>query len=265
MTYEEFKALAHNPPQPQGVDSIFELKGYYPVGLPDRKRQHYPQYDLWSERSAFYHTLAEAEEAIRMRVSNNVIEEPDDKYYSFIVKEWQMATLSHNESNMLSWHLYDGEGNLRLHSLAADLDCDVDRAYTKFRGRAEETIAFKEGDIVEVADYRSQEVRLAVIIGTPIDIDWCWDYRKRISKSRFFNGDADNDKDIDEYYSHDESDDSYIVIDGPGPEWHHHEPAYFISAPRYPIPPYMQKKLRHNYQRYLEKCAEFEKQYNAKK
>ncbi len=263
MTYDEFYQLATQPERPEGVDSVFMLTAYASMNLPERKRQHYPQYSLYGLKAGIYHTLAQAEQAINTLVGRFKRDGDDDEpYYSFIVEEMQISSPQNPGSERLSWYLYDPDGNLVLHSLATGYDCDVPERFMKFRGRTGDTIHFKEGDIVEVADYYRHEVRLAVVTSTPVDVQWCWDYRQRLigSVGTLLGPVSTADSDVEAAYRVDTGDDCYIVIDGPGPEWHSHIPSYCISAPRYPIPPYMVKRLKHNYQRYLTKCEALARQ-----
>lgn len=60
MTYEEFKALALNPPR-RDEETMFEVIEYDVKDLPGRKRSHYPKFDVGHYRVGISHSLSEAE------------------------------------------------------------------------------------------------------------------------------------------------------------------------------------------------------------
>ena len=116
-----------------------------------------------------------------------------------------------------------------------------------FRGRSAEQIRFKKGDIVEV--YRGDEVKLAIVVGTPLTAEWIWERNQAVKDKRG----------LDEL-PYDETDDSYTVIDGPGYEYHDHVPSLYVFAPHYHVPLYLQRRFKG----YLEKAEKKQKEEEEK-
>ena len=116
-----------------------------------------------------------------------------------------------------------------------------------FRGRSAEQIRFQKGDIVEI--YRGDEVRLAIVVGTPLTTEWIWE-RNQAAKDK---------QGLDEL-PYDETDDSYTVIDGPGYEYHDHVPSLYVFAPHYHVPLYLQRLFKG----YLEKAEKKQKEEEEK-
>jgi hypothetical protein len=116
-----------------------------------------------------------------------------------------------------------------------------------FRGRNAEQIRFKKGDIVEV--YRGDEVKLAIVVGTPLTTEWIWE-RNQAAKDK---------RGLDEL-PYDETDDSYTVIDGPSYEYHDHVPSLYVFAPHYHVPLYLQRRFKG----YLEKAEKKQKEEEEK-
>ena len=100
--------------------------------------------------------------------------------------------LLHYDRECLSERVYDGEGKLIDQSYCCSRFsiyypgvCDSP-AYDRhpdetFRGRNAEQIRFQKGDIVEV--YRGNEVKLAIVVGTPLTTEWIWE-RNQAAKDK---------------------------------------------------------------------------------
>lgn len=88
MTFEEFRALALNPPRRE-EKSIFEVTMYEVKDLPERRRNHYPSFEVECSRIGFSHTIGDAErligETIKAYDNNN------DDIYCFHVKEFPIG------------------------------------------------------------------------------------------------------------------------------------------------------------------------------
>ena len=115
-----------------------------------------------------------------------------------------------------------------------------------FRGRSAEQIRFKKGDIVEV--YSGDEVKLAIVVGTPLTTEWVWEKSQSI-----------NDKTGFDELLFDETDDSYTVINGPGYEYHEHIPSLYVFAPHYHVPLYLQRRFKGYLEKADKKKIEYER------
>ena len=177
--------------------------------------------------------------------------------FCYYISEIPMGLL-HYDRECLSERVYDGEGKLIDRSYCCSGFsiyypgvCDSP-AYNRhsdetFRGRSTEQIRFKKGDIVEV--YRGDEVKLAIVVGTPLTTEWILE-RNQAAKDK---------RGLDEL-PYDETDDSYTVIDGPGYEYHDHVPSLYVFAPHYHVPLYLQRRFKG----YLEKAEKKQKEEEEK-
>lgn len=265
MTYEEFKQLALNPPRRE-EDTIFEVTMIEIDDLPEQRKNYYPKFPVSSTRIGFSNTLSGAEELVRT-VVNNVAQENEvaenryDVYrrdiYCFHVKEYPLEVIDevgcHNYG--ISWRLYDSEGKLMDHTWCSSMERDFDTEYGKFRGRSEDSIRFKAGDIVEVYDQYNKCVRLAVATQSPVTIDWCWEYRKRSQKIHSVSNETEDRQELGWHYGLDFGDDQAAVIDGPGYEYHEHIPTLNIMPLRFPL----STKLRKRYEDYWKACCDEQK------
>ena len=147
--------------------------------------------------------------------------------FCYYISEIPLGLL-HYDRECLSQRVYDGEGKLIDQSYCCSRFsiyypgvCDLP-AYDRhpdetFRGRNAEQIRFQKGDIVEV--YCGDEVKLAIVVGTPLTTEWIWERNQAVKDKRG----------LDEL-PYDETDDSYTVIDGPGYEYHDHVPSLYVFA-----------------------------------
>ena len=177
--------------------------------------------------------------------------------FCYYISEIPLGLL-HYDRECLSERMYDGEGKLIDRSYCCSRFsiyypgvCDLP-AYARhpdetFRGRSAEQIRFKKGDIVEV--YRGDEVKLAIVVGTPLTTEWIWE-RNQAAKDK---------RGLDKL-PYDETDDSYTVIDGPGYEYHDHVPSLYVFAPHYHVPLYLQRRFKG----YLEKAEKKQKEEEEK-
>lgn len=262
MTYEEFKQLAEHP-QHRDVPAIFKLEVLETEELEEKKRSHYPKYKVNTYcPQAFTTTLEEAESLMHQDVQYRKKMKEEDDYpldtFCYYISEIPLGLL-HYDRECLSERVYDGEGKLIDRSYCCSRFsiyypgvCDLP-AYNRhpdetFRGRNAEQIRFQKGDIVEV--YRGDEVKLAIVVGTPLTTEWIWE-RNQAAKDK---------RGLDEL-PYDETDDSYTVIDGPGYEYHDHVPSLHVFAPHYHVPLYLQRRFKG----YLEKAEKKQKEEEEKK
>ena len=261
MTYEEFKQLAEHP-QHRDVPAIFKLEVLETEELEEKKRSHYPKYKVNTYcPQAFATTLEEAERLMHQDVQYRKKMKEEDDYpldtFCYYISEIPLGLL-HYDRECLSERVYDGEGKLIDRSYCCSRFsiyypgvCDLP-AYDRhpdetFRGRNAEQIRFQKGDIVEV--YRGNEVKLAIVVGTPLTTEWIWE-RNQAAKDK---------RGLDEL-PYNETDDSYTVIDGPGYKYHDHVPSLYVFAPHYHVPLYLQRR----FMGYLEKAEKKQKEEEEK-
>ncbi len=226
MTFEEFESLALNPPH-RDEETIFEVIEYDINPLPERKRCHYPRFDVYKSRSCFAHTLQDAEALMQKAIER--ASEFDEEIYCFHIKEFPVGENIHRIGVDLgiSCRLYDGNGALLDRTYCSYLDRDFGTEYGRFRGRPENSRRIKPGDIVEILN--EDEVILAVAVGSNVSIERCWEQ-------------------LD--YVRDCSDDQITVIDGPYGS-HDHISPIFIQHPRFPISKTLSLKLTKYASKYL--------------
>ena len=263
MTYEEFKQLAEHP-QHRDIPAIFKLEVIKIEELPDNKRSHYPKYKVkpYASSYAIAPTLEEAEALMRKDIGYRKKMKEEDDYpmdtFCYYISEIPMG-LMHYERECLSQKMYDGEGNLidktycsSGFSIYYPGICDSPE-YERhpdeiFHGRSEDKIRFHRGDIVEV--YCGDEVKLAIVVGTPLTTQFVWERIPSLKKRGIGIDDM----------PYDETDDTYTVIDGPGYEYHDHISSMHVFAPHYHVPLYLQRRFKG----YLEKAEKKQKEQEEK-
>lgn len=248
MTYEEFEQLAMNPLRPD-CKTVFVVTEIDMCCLPDRRRSYYPKFDVYRNIVGYSCSLEGAEALMHKAIEST--EDVSEIYCFHIVEHF----LDHQEEDEVSWRLYSNRGELIDHSWH---EACLTRHSSVFRGRPKSSIRFKAGDIVEVLN--GNEVRLAVATQSPIDIEWCWEYRNRCLMHLAGNIEG---KDIESewYYGLDGSDDQAAVIDGPGYECHDHISSLNIMPLRFPI----SKRLRERYESYWQVCLKQDEEYKKRR
>ncbi len=249
MTIEEFKHLALNPPMRE-EDTIFELWEYDVAPLPERRRNHYPKFDVRERRVGFGRTLDEAERLIKVAIAKE--KEYDTEIYCFHIREFPIG--EYDIANFgVSARLYDSQGKLLDKTYCSSLSRDWHSPFGSYRGRSEEALRFKEGDIVEVL--YGDEVRLGVVTSRGLTIEWCWDLRERLRNDRRFKT-ADKpeltDEDVERIYILDDTDDQITIIDAPTYVSHDHVSPLCVMPLRYPL----SNKLRKRFESYYKSCTE---------
>lgn len=245
-SYEEFRLLAEHP-RHRNVPAIFLLEVIETEETEDNQPSPYPIYKVRTYSRAFATTLEEAERLMHQDILyRKKIKESDDwmqEVFCYYISD-KPLDMMHFKDEYLSQRMYDAEGSLIDKSLCStgfrtyspnicnmsEYDRNEDET---FHGRSEEQIRFHKGDIVEVL--RGNEVKLAIVVGTPLTTEWIWKKRQEIEEKLGSEVMP---------YEYDTSDDSYTVIDGPGYEYHDHVSAMQVFAPHHPIPTDIQQKFR---------------------
>ncbi len=233
-----------------GGDSFFEVEKVVVEPLPERCRQHYPSYKLHSYERAVCKSLVQAEDVMTKYVEKYREDHPKDwceDLFCYYIKEYPMgAHITQSDNYLLSWRLYNENGEMIDRSLCCGLDAND--AFNEFEGRDNGQFRFKKGDIVEFI-YR-KEVRLGFVSAIPPSRDWVKRKKEEwASEERGY------------MYSFDISDDSYIVLTSSDYASHYHVSSMDIFAPHYYVPNYMRKKLELSYQRFLERLKDEEKKF----
>lgn len=259
MTFEEFKALALNPPRRDMV-TMFEVIEYDVKDLPERKRSHYPKFDVGHYRVGISYSLSGAEVLMHKAIERAKVY--NDEIYCFHIKEYPVGELlsfawdDYGES----WRLYDRNGQLLDKTYCSGLERNHHTEYGRYRGRPQESFRFKAGDIVEVLD--GDEVRLAVATGSGRSIEWYWELWQRLKKKEGLLFNQNNrhgitDEEVEELYFPDSGDDQTPVIDGPSYATHDHVHTLNIMPLRYSL----SKRLRERYEGYYKAMLKEEDVY----
>lgn len=134
VTFEEFKELALNPPR-RNEETLFEVIEYDVKDLPERKRRHYPKFDVRNYRVGIAHSLSEAEVLMHKAIERTKIY--NDEIYCFHIKEYPIRELLDFlwENYGESWRLYDSQGRLLDKTYCSSLECDHHTIYGYNRPR----------------------------------------------------------------------------------------------------------------------------------
>ncbi len=261
MTFEEYKKLAQHPPRKE-QETIFVLSSKRIDELPERCRQHYPEYDLLpAYEMAYCHTLEAAEAIMKEDVALHDGQE-DFEVFCYEIRERGVNRKLY-ACTVVSHRIYDGRGCLLDETRCASGDTTPeDYIYSLYRGRTEEQMRFKPGDIVEFVAHGGK-VALGFVISQPPTVEECWRAEQRMREyyGRYSDADTERphnlvpDEETPPYCGPDDSEDCYIVLTNSNYISHHHVHITCIFAPHFPIPPYMRKKLETAYRRFVEKEA----------
>lgn len=268
MTFDEFKAMALNPPQ-RDEETIFEVVEYTVNEhlYLTRKKQKYPTFDLSHSTVGFCHTLENAEDLIKDVIDYD--EKLSVEPYCFYVKEYPVGKFIGHvwEEYAVSMRLYDSSGRMLDRTYCSGMQRDFRTPYGVFRGRDVSAIRFKEGEIVEVRD--KDEVHLAVIASANMTIERCWELRERWEK-KYRGSEKDSmttlvDESLsEEDYPIDSSDDQSPVIDGPSYDTHEHIHTLNIMPLRYPLSDKLRKRYKGYYEAMLEENEKFRQEEERK-
>lgn len=203
MTFEEFRALAQNPPYPEGkavyrID-VHRLK-YKPLA------NSYPTvFEAVRAQSFIYSDFDTVQLVLRRFVGKEYM---NRQLYALYVYELPYNTdISDNQYRRL-W-VYDRHGQLVSQSVCSTLIGDLNTPFLKFRGRDD---AFSPGDVVEVYDRDKGSVTIGVVVRSPRTIEQCWEVRKIVEKVCIKEG-VGAERTDDNYWLY-ADEDCYCVING---------------------------------------------------
>lgn len=170
MTFEEFKALALNPPPYDGqsvfrVDTYCYYEEWIDMGEP---------YSLHLEHSSLHHSLADAESSLT-EIKSKIIEKGMKVYCHFIYEI--PVGFDTRMDKYASIRVYDECGNLTEQSVCSQGSINNPVIET-FRGRGNSMIKHNVGDYVEIlgiyGEDSSADVRAALITDVPKSIETSW-------------------------------------------------------------------------------------------
>ena len=167
-------------------DVIYRLDGYV---ISDLEEASYPVFDVFHKEEILFRTLEEAERKVEELAKENL----EDRYCFFIFEIPVGVHCYH------SWfqraRSYTRDGKLFAESAASGIE-DTNGVLEMFKGRDEDELQFRSGDLVEV--FRGDCVTLEIVCSLPIDR---MEFEKRIL--------AGNRRLLLDY-----TDDSFVTLDG---------------------------------------------------
>lgn len=256
MTFEEFKALAMNPPYTYEpavyrID-VFRIqesdngKSYFSINPEEDireslsriddisetfadadEREYYPTYQVCKPESFILPTFEDARHFIQSgRISN------DDYRSIFCIHVYELPFGKDVISDLCKreW-VFDGECNFINQSVCSSLLEDLDTQEGYFWGRPKESIRFRPGDIVEVHDREKDSVSLAVVVSLRNTIEYCWKEYLNVGAECGCEG-VGEDNALENYWQY-ACDDCYEVIDFSGVQ--SYPCTTDVYSPRFPI------------------------------
>lgn len=281
MTFDEFRQLAAEPPckdEPTvfririylvDIDSVdensdisYEDQETLPAEEIERRRVYYPSYGLRHYREFYAQDLAGAEAIVKEQAA--ALAEQDEMVYCFEVDELPFG--ENVMGDYVSSRLYDANGKLLDQSLCSTFFNDERDDYRHFRGRTTEQLRFAKGDIVEVM--YGDSVELAIVVGVPASIDWCYRYGLRVVESMRKRCPEMSEEELtrlsfSKWYMLDTTDDSYTVIYEPTRSFankdgkqelhwpHSHVSSLQLFKPRFRIPGNILLQMKEHYEQYI--------------
>ncbi|MBR7176074.1 MAG: hypothetical protein IKD32_02070 [Bacteroidales bacterium] len=138
-------------------DVIYRLDGYV---IYDIDEASYPVFDVYHNEEIMFHTLEEAERKIE-----ELANEKSENRYCFFVREVPLGVhCYHSQSQRI--RSYTRDGKLFAESAASGIE-DTNGVLEMFKGRDEDELQFRSGDLVEV--FRGDCVTLEIVCSLPID------------------------------------------------------------------------------------------------
>lgn len=207
MTFEEFKALALNPPY---IDRqcVYRVDMHrYTNRLKDAK--DVTEFEVKLCQSIMYADWRRVRFMLPRFIHKEYLNE---QLYALYIYELPINCDISCDQYQRLW-VYDRTGNLNAQSVCAAMIKELDHTSARFRGRYAESIRFKPGDIVEVYDRDKKQVRLGVVVKQPPTIEQCWEMRKAVEKACI--AESIGIENTDDNYWHYTLDDCYCVVYGP--------------------------------------------------
>lgn len=204
MTFDEFKALALNPPYIDG-ECVYRVDIHrYVKQIKDAK--DVTEFEVKLCQSFMYTDWQRVQKMIPQFIHH---ERYNEHLYALYVYQLPVnCDVSRNQYQRL-W-VYDRKGNVNAQSMCSAMIEELDHRSAKFRGQS--SIQFKPGDAVEVYDREKAQVRLGVVVKQPPTIEQSWEMRKEVEKACIIEGVGVENTD-NNYWLY-TTDDCYCVIYG---------------------------------------------------
>ena len=138
-------------------DVIYRLDGYV---ISDLEEASYPEFDVYHQEEFLFHTLEEAE----AKIAELVAENSEDRY-CFFIREVPVGVHCYHSWSQRT-RTYTRDGKLFAESAASGIE-DTNGVLEMFKGRDEDELQFRSGDLVEV--FRGDCVTLEIVCSLPID------------------------------------------------------------------------------------------------
>ncbi len=226
MTFEEFKALALNPPY---IDSpcVYRVDMHrYVKRFKDAKDVR--EFEVRLCQSFMYTDWQRVQKMISQFIHH---ERYNEQLYALYVYQLPENCDVSRDQHQRLW-VYDRKGNLNSQSMCSALIEELNHRSAKFRGHDSSAIQFKPGDIVEVYDREKAQVRMGVVVKQPPTIEQCWEMRKEVEKACITEGVGVENTD-DNYWLY-ATDDCYCVVFGSDSELSYPR-STDVFTPMYPI------------------------------
>lgn len=204
MTFEEFKKLALNPPFTQ-EPSVYRMD-IFRIVKPYAEDDYYSKYGVRKSESFMFPSI---EEAIHDIESKEISKNNENPIHSIRIYELPFGKNVNHTCCKREW-VFDSDGTLKEQSVCSLLTEDLDTPEGHFWGRPKDSIRFKPGDIVEVLDMDNMEVRLAIVLSLPNDIESCWEEYLKVIESCKREGIGEENAD-DNYWLY-ACDDCYCIV-----------------------------------------------------
>ncbi len=188
--------------------------------------RRYPEFSVNNETLAFCSTRESAEHFMTDFIASN--EKCHDDIYCFYIYERVLDVVFYRDEYMACW-LYNADGQM--------IDKRTFSSYPGedgYEGRSEDEVRFKWGDLAEW--YVGDTVQLVYVLARPRE-------KEHYIEVSQLHGEP--------YYG-DTSDDTYIIITGPGYHYHWHVDALTLFTPRFPISKNLMRKYEKMWEGYLE-------------
>lgn len=246
MTLDEFKALAQNPPYPEGK-SVYRIDVHRFKYQP-QANNHQNVFEVEMTQSFIYPDLDTVQFMLRRFVGKEYM---NRQLYALYVYELPYNADISNNLYRRSW-VYDRHGQLVSKSCCSTLIEDLNTPFAKFRGRDD---AFSHGDVVEVYDRDKGKVTIGVVARLPRTIEQSWEVRKIVEKVCIKEGVGAEHTD-DNYWLY-ADDDCYCVVTGADFKHQHFFPRATDVLPlSSPLPPHVQDQ----YDAYFHLAMKYHKQ-----
>lgn len=204
--YEEFRALALNPP-------YIDRESVYRVDIHSylkEKANDDSEAKVGRTHSFIYSDWAGAENKLKQVLTDETI---SGNLFAVYIYQLPIAMDIADGLYQRLW-VYDRNGHFNGQSQCSSLIEDIDHCSAKFRGHEANLIRFNPGDVVEAYDHEKCVLQPVVIISLPWTIERC--FRVFAEMVKVCSAEGLPIEVADDNYWLRTDDDSYFVVDGHG-------------------------------------------------